>query len=131
MLSFQYPMRVTHVTTVLSNQPRTCMLWRNIFKSLGIILTRAWTFGSCVLQQSDVGMSIELLAIQLLLFKTRCIANSSSNNLGRFALKISNCHSTIGIKFQLCTFCLEHCISTQFSAYPIFVHKSTRVILSL
>lgn len=102
-----------------------------IFKSLRTISTRALTFGSCVLQQSDVGMSIELLAIQLLLFKTRCNANSSSNNLGRFALKISNCHLTIGIKYQLCTFCLQHCITTQFSAYPIFVHKITRVILPL
>lgn len=87
-----------------------------IFKSLRTISTRALTFGSCVLQQSDVGMSIELLAIQLLLFKTRCIANSSSNNLGRFALKISNCHSTIGIKVQLCTF--VYSIAFQHSSVP-------------
>lgn len=89
-----------------------------IFKSLRTISTRALTFGSCVLQQSYVGMSIELLAIQLLLFKTRCNANSSSNNLGRFALKISNCHSTIGIKVQLCTFCLQRGIAFQHSSVP-------------
>ena len=40
------------------------------------ILTRAWTLGSCVKQQCDVGMSISLLATQPMLFEINkiCLA---------------------------------------------------------
>lgn len=67
------------------------------------------------------------------LLKTWCIVNSSSNNLACIAPNIStsNCQSTIDIIFQLCTFCLQYCITTQFSAYPISLHESNGAILSL
>lgn len=59
-----------------------------IFKSLRTISTRTLTFGSCVIQQSDVGMSIELLAIQLLLFKTRCTLIIWDVSLSRYLIVI-------------------------------------------
>lgn len=39
------------------------------FGFIRIIFIRVLIFGSCVLQQFDVGMFIELLVIQLLFFK--------------------------------------------------------------